>query len=342
MRKFTAAIVCLLVVFAAFGFGCNDTPEEHIHTPTVETEVQGINVVEVTSCSECHEIISETTVARYLAKDILLDAVDTSKVTIESAEGLINFSAVMNSTYEEPEGYVALNKKVFANKTLYLGADIDLSGTMWTPINLDNASIDLTLDGQGHTITGLTLNGSTDIGFVGLLQKNLTVKNLNFDSAKLTTTGRWCGFLVGHQESGTLTVENVNFTNCKLWGTVIPYSIRLGCIVGYCNLEGCSIDVKNCSVDSSEFYGYHNTCALIGTLAGAQAHEDRWSITGCSVTDNKFYIGTSTPMYVNPFTVDTTYMERDAMEQYIEERDNTQENNTFEYGVTQNPFTPDL
>ena len=30
------------------------------------------------------------------------------------------------------------------------------------------------------------------------------------------------------------------------------------------------------------------------------------------------------------------------MEQYIEERDNTQENNTFEYGVTQNPFTPDL
>ena len=50
MRKFTAAIVCLLVVFAAFGFGCNDTPKEHIHTPTVETEVQGINVVEVTSC----------------------------------------------------------------------------------------------------------------------------------------------------------------------------------------------------------------------------------------------------------------------------------------------------
>ena len=47
-------------------------------------------------------------------------------------------------------------------------------------------------------------------------------------------------------------------------------------------------------------------------------------------------------MYVNPFTVDTTYMERDAMKQDIVERDNTQENNTFEYGVTQNPFTPDL
>ena len=71
-------------------------------------------------------------------------------------------------------------------------------------------------------------------------------------------------------------------------------------------------------------------------------YEDKWKISGCSVNDNTFMIGTTTPMYVNPYTVDTTYMERDAMEAYIEQYGNTQQNNTFEYGVTQNPFTPDL
>ena len=36
-----------------------------------------------------------------------------------------------------------------------LGADIDLSGTGWTPLNISG---NLTLDGQGHTIKGLTMD----------------------------------------------------------------------------------------------------------------------------------------------------------------------------------------
>lgn len=342
MRKFVCLLIGVLLIASPF-FACTtNQPEQHVHTPTISTEMQGNEKVEISSCSECGEVLSETLIARYVAPGIAVDLNDATIFTVESAQGLINFNKIMNSQYVHEEGYFELGKPVFAGKTVIIGDDIDITGYDWIPVILDPGMSGMTIDGGGHTITGLTLNGSTDIGFIGLLQTDLTVKNLNFAQAKLTTTGKWCGFLIGHQEGGAFTAENVNFTDCKLWGTVSPYAIRLGCIIGYCYLASSVIDIKDCSVSNSEFYGYHNTCALIGTLAGAQMYEDKWKISGCSVNDNTFMIGTTTPMYVNPYTVDTTYMERDAMEAYIEQYGNTQQNNTFEYGVTQNPFTPDL
>lgn len=343
MKKVATVLLCLSVFFAlCFIAACGENvqPEPHVHTEEITTETQGKEIFSVKKCSICGEVLSSERIARYIADGLLLDLNDTSSVTIDSALGLKNFNSIMTSNYTPPSGYTSIPKNSFAKKTFVLSADVDLKDYEWNPISIDADTSGFTFDGNGHIIENLQLSGTTDIGFFGTVSANLTVKNLNFKNARLTTAGKWCGILVGHQEGGLLTVENVNFSECSVLGTVEPKAIRLGCIIGYCLLSPSKISIKNCTVENCSFSGYHNTCALIGTLAGAQAHEDNWSVTGCSVKNNTFSIGTSVPKYVNPYTVDTSYMSREDMEKYIEERGNSQQDNRFEYEVTENSFTP--
>lgn len=159
---------------------------------------------------------------------------------------------------------------------------------------------------------------------------------MTFESATLTTTSSWSGIVVGRQTSGKFTADNVLFNKCSINGGIASFSIRLGTLIGHCNLRAgsASIDVRNCKVTQCTFKGYHNVCGLIGTLDGAQASEDRWVITGCVVRGNKFYIGNEYTKHVNPYTCDTSYLEREAMEEYITSRGNSQSNNEFSYGVT--------
>lgn len=345
MKKIATVLLCLSVFFAVcFNVACGDNtqPEQHVHTAEITTETQGKEILSVEKCSECGEVLSSERIARYIADGLLLDLKNTARIKIDSALGLKNFNLIMTSNYTPTSDYTAIPKNSFAKKTFVLDTDVDLEGYEWNPVAIDSNTSGIIFDGNGHTIENLQLSGSTDIGFFGMVSANLTVKNLKFQKARLTTTGKWCGLLVGHQEGGLLSVENVNFSECSVLGTVEPKAIRLGCVIGYCLLSPSEISIKNCAVEDSLFSGYHNTCALVGTLAGAQLYEDKWSITGCSVKNNTFRIGTSVPMYVNPYTVDTTYMPREDMEKYIEERGNSQQNNQFEYGVTENPFTPIL
>lgn len=345
MKKTAALLISLsLVLFIFAAAACTfdaDKNPEHTHTVQTNEETRGREVFSVKTCAVCGKTLEEDLIARYIAEGLLLDLENTSVIKINSADGLKNFNAVMASEYTPAPDFPSLSKNSFANKTFILETDVDLSEYSWLPTSVDGAVTDMVFDGNNHTVTGLGLSGSTKIGFFGYVSNNLSVKNLNFSKARMTVTGKWCGLLVGQLEGGLLTVENVNFDECETLGTVEPKAIRIGCIVGYCFLGSSSLDIKNCKVENSLFSGYHNTCALVGTLAGAQEYPTKWNISGCNVFDNRFLIGTENPMYVNPFTVDTTYLSREEMENLIISKGNTAENNIFEYGVTENPFTPE-
>ena len=103
---------------------------------------------------------------------------------------------------------------------LTLAADITLTGeNNWTPLGycVEGDSKDTyypyigTIDGNGHTITGLNINSTEDyIAFVGSLGPNSEVKNLTFKDA--TIVGGECVATVAADCGG-------NVTNCHVTGS---------------------------------------------------------------------------------------------------------------------------
>lgn len=88
-----------------------------------------------------------------------------------------------------------LNGGSLSGTAVTLEADIDLSGKLWTPAQ----DFTGTFDGQGYTITGLTINNEaldTKLGYLGLFQ-NITgteaahsfVKNVTFDNVTVYAPG---------------------------------------------------------------------------------------------------------------------------------------------------------
>ena len=111
-----------------------------------------------------------------------------------------------------------------SGKTLEFESDFDISAIPWTPIGegyrkeTGATFFSGTIDGKGHTITGLNNDGytieATDTdgtyayGFIALAE-DATVKNLNFSAADIDVAdGDSVGILVGFVK-GSLSIENV-------------------------------------------------------------------------------------------------------------------------------------
>ena len=90
----------------------------------------------------------------------------------------------------------------------------------WTPIG--NVFYSGTFDGQGHTISGLYVSGSSwSVGLIGTVSGSATIKNLGIVDSYFNSSGNFLGSIVGDvnlQSSVTLanvystsTVKGVNF-----------------------------------------------------------------------------------------------------------------------------------
>ena len=130
-----------------------------------------------------------------------------------------------------------------------LAADIDLTGQDWTPI----PGYAGTFDGDGNTITGLTINQSTgsNVGLFASIAGGGTVKNLTLDNVNITV-----GFNVG-----AIAGEN--------WGTI----------------ENCSVsgNVKGNGLDSDSYVG-GITGKNQGTITGC-------ATMGSVKVENGTYVG---------------------------------------------------
>ncbi|MFC5401301.1 S-layer homology domain-containing protein [Cohnella soli] len=105
-----------------------------------------------------------------------------------------------------------------------LPQDIDLTPN-WTPIGfLSSAPFSGVLDGNGYTVSGLTINSSNEqTGLIGGLTG--TIKNLGVVGAYVVSNQTRTGILVGQSSGGTIQ-------NCYVTGWVSSSADRVGGMVG--------------------------------------------------------------------------------------------------------------
>ena len=133
------------------------------------------------------------------------------------------------------DGLLAWNEAVQKDMTLNctLADNIDLTGKDWTPIGTSfGNSYTGTFDGNGKTITGLTVTGSDRytglFGFIKSTVKNVVLTEINI------TSGTFVGGVAGWSFGG-------NIENCSVSGSVSGSDV--GGVVGYQqggSITGCS------------------------------------------------------------------------------------------------------
>ncbi len=151
-----------------------------------------------------------------------------------------------------------------------LMADIDLSGYgNWVPIGDYTNRFTGTLDGNGHIINNLTINGTANYqGLFGCIGAGGTVMNLGVSGSVI---GHYSiGGLVGYNEG---TIENC-YTSGSIYGT--GGSSAAGGLAGYNNGGA----ITNCYSSSDVDYTFFDV--RIGGLVGINTG----SVISCYFTDD--------------------------------------------------------
>ncbi len=177
----------------------------------------------------------------------------SDELGLYTLEDFIAFSQFSNTT-----GWASEPLKDY--KTITLMADMDLTGVDWDPINFP-ADTRRTFDGNGKTISNLTLD--TENEKVGLFRSvsGKTIKNVNLTNAYIKGS-HWVGGIAGHAIDTT-------FSNCVISNSNIINKVanndngdKTGAIVGY--LGDSTNVIEGCKVKDVNLKGYRD----IGGLAG--------------------------------------------------------------------------
>jgi hypothetical protein len=252
-----------------------------------------------------------------VADDAVIECTDTS--TVGSLCGYVNVGQKTINMYDGVyEIYNASQLALFRDKVNggdksikgRLMSDVDMADAgEFTPIGVQSAGgYQGVFDGQGYTISNLTIKDQEYAGLFGYLSgDNTVIKNINLKSPKLTTIENdYLGMLVGMAHGGP-TIYNCNVTDanllrdgsktgepnfiggiagkadtratidlCSFQGTVKAMEYRVGGIVGELNSGAC---VKNCYVmGSSTVWGND----MVGGVVG-QVIDDATTVTDCYV-----------------------------------------------------------
>ena len=148
--------------------------------------------------------------------------------TVTSAEGLKNIAKLVNEEWN-------------LSIDITLTSDIDLSGIDWTPIGIDyNHRYAGTFDGNGKTITGLTVTTSDQYaGLFGCIGSGGKVKDVTLKDVKIESNNGM-GYV-----GGVAGWSYGNIENCSVSGSVSGSGMNgiAGGVVGYqygSSLTGCS------------------------------------------------------------------------------------------------------
>ncbi|MBQ8818327.1 MAG: hypothetical protein IJZ83_07100 [Clostridia bacterium] len=159
---------------------------------------------------------------------------------------VIPFSVSANTTVIEigtPDEMVAFGEALVegayatGDNIVKLTDNIDMDGKTWA----GKGTFSGTFDGQGYTISNLTITGTTEgTGLFG--QATGILKNFNLVTANVTNTQHRTGIVVG-KTAGELTVSNVNVCEAKLT------SSSKGHVGGLIGAATYTTTVKNCFAD---------------------------------------------------------------------------------------------
>lgn len=183
--------------------------------------------------------------------------VSEGNYTVNNEKGLKNLAELVNN------GATDIN--------ITLNTDLNLTNMEWTPIGNYEQKYTGTFDGNGKTITGLTIDQkeTSFLGLIGYLGSGGKVQNLTLENVNLN--GNWnVGGVVGYNNNGTVTA-------CTASGSINGKE-RVGGIVG-CNYLG---TVTACYNTSSTVNGSY----LIGGVVG---QNNKGIVTACYNASGSIY-----------------------------------------------------
>lgn len=206
----------------------------------------------------------------HLAKEELTEALASTDDGITVNCGYYMADASTYVAYNA-DGLQAWSTYAQADPTtnLSLGKDITLplaegETSNWTSVGTETTPYTGTVNGNGHSITGMTINQTTiNAGFIGYLGENGAVKNLKLKDVSVTTTARNAGGLVGYSLS---VIENCAVEG----GTISSSSGQVGGVVGCAKGEYSA---------PALIVACHNTAAVSGTInvGGIIGYADNYS-----------------------------------------------------------------
>lgn len=172
-----------------------------------------------------------------IIKVIVVDKDYTVKVedevityTVYTLEGL--------ETWREAAHQDALSSTYDKKVNLVLAADIELPAveegqSNWTPVGTSGKPYDGIVDGGGFTIRNLTINGGSNIGFIGTASYGGTVvSNLKLDNVNISG-GKNVGAVIG-QVTDDGKIDNCHILGGKVTGT----GDHIGGLLGYSEYYG--------------------------------------------------------------------------------------------------------
>ncbi len=153
---------------------------------------------------------------------------------------------------------------------LVITADITLTlaegaTSNWTPVGNDTTPYTGTIDGAGYTITGLTIDSSTDYtGFIGHLGELGYIKNLTLKDVSITSTGKYTGGLVGciYKVNSISNAPVIEFCSVE-GGTISSSTYGVAGIVGYALGN---IKVIACS-NTANITGSSSIAGIVGSFS---------------------------------------------------------------------------
>lgn len=236
------------------------------------------NVIASKTFDTAEELTTEKTAIVTLGviggEDSELTPEEDGSYVITDAAGLIRFAQQVNSG------------ETFEDETVKLGADIDLAGFDWTPIEgiMEGSTKKVfkgTFDGQEHTISNLTvaITGKASAGLFADCQG--TIKNLKLQNVNIS----------GNYKAGAFVGNGLcsKIENCHVNGGTItstPYNKddanNVGGIVGYLSAE-LEAYVKNCSVTGLTITAYRDVAGIVGTANMSQVVIEKNKVSNTTI-----------------------------------------------------------
>ena len=207
----------------------------------------------------------ENTTVKDVVSNALFGSLSGTKVLFDGYEFVSDglYKNSVNYRVYNANGLATLNG-MMANRTagrdvvVNLMADIDFAGKTWTPVDshADTAFEIAEINGNGHTIKNLTINGQAMFRrFAGT--GDVVIKDITFDGAKVDSTA-----------NGTITDNN----------TIINTSILT--VQTYQNVLLDNVDVKN-----STIMGGYKVAPLIATVYNESSSTITATLKNCDVSD---------------------------------------------------------
>lgn len=176
-------------------------------------------------------------------------------ITLDTPEHLASFAMMVNNGLND-----------FSGKTVKLGAGIDLKNAAWTPVGTAEHPFAGTFDGNGQTISNLSVTGKDYAGLFGALSgtvKNLTVSNSNISSPK------YAGVIAAYIPAGS----NAAITDCTIEGgtatTTGADNGAVGGVVG--KADATANTIKNVQLKNMTVAGVKNVGGTVGVQNGTTA-----------------------------------------------------------------------